>query len=743
HSFNFINTTKFGGGSLNYIWTLGDASTSSDSNVLNKTYSKDSNYSVKLATTTSVGCNASKTKMVYLGTYPDVKISVNRDTQCFKGHAFNFSNQSSIKKGSISGYVWNFGNNDTSHKVSINNYRYSTEDTFMVTVIATSQLGCRDTASIRVVTFAQGKSQFSVNNAMQCKDQNGFAFTNASAVKYGNLSYQWRFGDNTVSAATNPFKTYNNPGVYQVGLITTTNHNCKDTTLVPVTVYASPLAAFNINNDKQCFRGNRFVFSSSSTISQGSISRFDWQTGDNHIDSGANISRQYLSEDSFNVRLIVTSNNACKDTIQKAVVVHPQPKAAFKVNNDVQCFKQQKFVLTNNSSIKSGALTYSWNFGDATASTDTNVTKTYLKDSVYNVRLITSSALNCKDTAFRTLTLYPSPNARFIIDKDTQCFRGNVFNFTNQSNTVRSTITSYEWDMDDGKTFFTPGVSNYSFLFEDTFNVSLVITNNRSCTDTMIKPAVTFAQPMVSFTVPNDSQCWQKNFFVINNQTKLKYGTLKNSWNFGDNTTSDEFTPSTKKYPNTSASYIIKYKAVSEHGCSDSASHRIVLLERPISDFTINDSIQCFRGHQFSFTNTTNFSAMNTLSYWWDYGNGNKHTGFAPQTATYNNPDKYPVQLVAYSSLTNCYDTAIKIVIPAPHATVNFAMNNDSQCFRYNRFVMDNTSDVQFGTMKYNWRFGDNTSDTAKQPIKSYATEGAYTIKLVVTTNYDCADSLS
>ncbi len=741
HNFNFVNSTKFGGGSLNYIWTLGDGNTSTDSNVLNKTYAKDSSYTIKLATTTSVGCNASRTRSVYLGGYPNVQFAVNKDTQCFKSNAFTFTNSSTIKRGSLQSYVWSFGNSDTSHKISINNYRYSSEDTFNVQLIGISNLGCSDTFSKSVVTFAQGKSVFSTASSAQCKDQNGFAFTNSSSIKYGNITYQWSFGDNTSSGVQNPFKTYNSPGVYQVRLISTSNHNCKDTMTLPVTVYASPVASFNINNDKQCFRNNRFVFSSSSTISQGSISRFDWNLGDNSIDSGSNIVKQYSIEDSLQVRLIVTSDNGCKDTILKNVVIHPQPKAAFNVNNDIQCFKQQKFVLTNKTSIKEGALTYNWSFGDASSSNDTNIVKTYLKDSVYNVRLISSSSNNCRDTVYKTLTLNPSPNAKFIIDKDTQCFRGNVFNFTNQSNTPRSVITSYEWNMDDGKTFFTPGVSNYTFLLEDTFKVSLVVTNNKACTDTLIKPAVTFAQPVVSFTVPNDSQCWQKNYFVINNKTKLKYGTLKNSWDFGDNTKSTEFVPSTKKYPNKSASYTIKYKAVSDHGCSDSASHRIVLLERPVSDFSINDSIQCFRSHQFSFANTTNFSAMSTLSYWWEYGNGNKHTGFAPQNATYSTPDKYNVQLVSYSSLTNCYDTAIKIVIPAPHANVNFAMNNDSQCFRYNKFVMNNSSNLQFGTMKYNWQFGDNTSDTARNPIKSYKNEGSYTIKLVITTNYDCADS--
>ena len=71
------------------------------------------------------------------------------------------------------------------------------------------------------------------------------------------------------------------------------------------------------------------------------------------------------------------------------------------------------------------------------------------------------------------------------------------------------------------------------------------------------------------------------------------------------------------------------------------------------------------------------------------------------------------MSMVSYSSLTNCYDTIEKIIVVAPHANVKFALNNDSQCFKFNRFVVQNNSTVQFGSMRYNWQFGDNTKDSS------------------------------
>ncbi len=296
--------------------------------------------------------------------------------------------------------------------------------------------------------------------------------------------------------------------------------------------------------------------------------------------------------------------------------------------------------------------------------------------------------------------------------------------------------------MDNGDVFNKFSVNNYSFNAEDTFDVKLISKSDHNCYDTFTRPAITFAQPIAMFIIPNDTQCWQKHYFNFNNQTILKYGTLTNFWQFGDNTTSTEFNPSSKSYINKSATYLIKYRTVSEHGCSDSTQRKIVLLERPISEFSINDSIQCFKGHLFTFINKTTFSIPSTLSYWWDYNNGNTNNGINPKPATYNAPGLYNVSLVSYSTITNCFDTLVKIVIPAPHANVDFTLNKDTQCFRFNYFRFTNSSILLFGAMKYQWSFRDNTLDTAKNPTKHYMIEKSYKTKLVVNTNYDCKDSI-
>ena len=740
HAFSFTNQTRFGG-TLNYNWNHGDGNSSSDSNLSGKTYIRDSVYWVRLSTTSNAGCYAERSKPVYLGGYPQVSFSNNQATQCFRGNAFNFTNTSRIQKGQIALYRWKLGNGDSAISRNVSSYRYLTEDSFTVTLVGTSDLGCRDTAAMMVVTHPQGRAEFELNAAEQCFDQHAFAFKNTSTILSGSMAYKWLYGDNTESDSVNGSRRYLNPGPYRVSLISISNQNCRDTIFKPVTVHASPVASFSISKDKQCYRDNRFNFINTSSVSSGTFSS-RWDMGDNLTENSKDVlAKHYNSEDTFTVRLIVLSDRLCADTLERMAVTFAQPKAAFAVNDSIQCFKQQNFRFDNQSVIRYGRLAYSWRFGDGSFSADTSPVKTYLKDSVYKVRLISSSEHACSDTITRTLTLHVSPDAVFSIDNDRQCFRGNRFNFTNASSVSKGLIDLYEWQMGDATTFSSADVTAYQYNREDSFNVQLVVRTGQNCFDTSTQMAVTFAQPVARFSVPNDSQCWQKHYFVINNQTQLKYGTLSNAWDFGDQSYSSEYTPSSKSYPNTSASYTIRYKVVSDHGCSDSALKRVSLLERPIANFSINDSIQCFRGHNFSFVNSTGFSAMNTLSYWWDYRNGDTSMGFRPRDAVYNVPGQYPMRLIAYSSLSNCYDTLFKILIPAPHASVAFGIDRDTQCLRFNRFQMNNNSTLQFGSMSQQWLFGDGSRDTLFNPEKSYLSEGAYRIKLLVNTNYGCLDS--
>ena len=78
----------------------------------------------------------------------------------------------------------------------------------------------------------------------------------------------------------------------------------------------------------------------------------------------------------------------------------------------------------------------------------------------------------------------------------------------------------------------------------------------------------------------------------------------------------------------------------------------------------------------------------------------------------------------------------------APKPTAAFTVNSAVQCINGNSFTFTNGSSVS-GTLTYAWSFGDGTFSTATSPVKTYAAFGAYTVKLVITSNNGCIDSTS
>lgn len=80
---------------------------------------------------------------------------------------------------------------------------------------------------------------------------------------------------------------------------------------------------------------------------------------------------------------------------------------------------------------------------------------------------------------------------------------------------------------------------------------------------------------------------------------------------------------------------------------------------------------------------------------------------------------------------------------PAPGVapTADFSVNYTNQCLNGNNFSFTNTSNtgnaVQPGApLSYAWEFGDGTTSTVMNPVKTYTTAGTYTVKLTTTNTY-------
>ncbi|MGZ4053909.1 MAG: DUF7948 domain-containing protein [Bacteroidia bacterium] len=186
-------------------------------------------------------------------------------------------------------------------------------------------------------------ADFTIDTAVGCTP---FSVTfNNHSSPYG--TYLWNFGGgDTTSVIYNPTHVYTVPGTYTVSLILT-NSACKiaDTAFTYITVYPGINAAFDYTN-APC--SNSVNFYDSSAVSPVS---WQWNFGDGATSTLENPTHTFPSVGSYNVNLISTTVNGCKDT---AVVLFDNASAVTINPNTTICVGESAPLQAT------GGISYNW-----------------------------------------------------------------------------------------------------------------------------------------------------------------------------------------------------------------------------------------------------------------------------------------------------------------------------------------------------------------------------------------------
>ena len=177
-------------------------------------------------------------------------------------------------------------------------------------IIITDSVGCKDTATISVVSSNPNVSIS--GDSLICPGECSVLFTNISGAS-SPVAFLWSGLSNADTLLVCAGGTYQ--------LLITDNLGCKDSASYIVTQDAAPVASFTNNPASPAMPNVSIGFSSTSTIAAGNIIGYSWSFGDGTSATGQNTSHVYSNSGSYNVSLIVTGNTGCKDTINGIYVV--------------------------------------------------------------------------------------------------------------------------------------------------------------------------------------------------------------------------------------------------------------------------------------------------------------------------------------------------------------------------------------------------------------------------------------
>lgn len=631
-----------------------------------------------------------------------------------------FTDQST---GSPTSWLWDLGNGGSS-TLQNPSATYITPGTYTIILTATNANGSTNDTSY-ITVYAAPTVAFTADSSTACGSKT-VTFTNLTTPGAGGaVSYFWDFGDGDSSTAVNPTHTYTYPGNFAVSLVVVNSNGCTGTLTKSnyITVIGKPTTAFTANNTSGCNAPFQVTFTNSST---NAVS-YQWSFGDGNSSTATNPTHTYTAPGTYNVRLISTGANGCKDTLTKnAYIVIGQVNANFATSSPVCA--GQTITFTNTTTPGPGGSRL-WNFGNGGTSTALNPVYTYSTTGTYTVTLIEQYANNCNDTVQKTVTVNAKPSAGFVSADTVGCAVPFSASFTNTS----TGASSYAWSFGTGTSTATNPTHIYNAL--GIYAVTLVATSGNGCKDTFRRNNyIKIRVPVATLAASPDSTCANTPVqFTSTLNSPLNASNYR--WDFGDGSSIVNCAGcknQTHTY-SSSGTYTVTLVVTTASGCHDTVTRNVLVSSKPTAGFTGSPLTIC-PDATVGFTN----SSTGANSYFWMWGDGFTDTTTNPGH-TYNSAGTYTVTLVA--SNNGCKDTLTRtnyVTVQLPHADFY-------PTFQCSSRLSYTFLDSSIGANTYLWDFGDgNTSTTAGNVTHTYTTPGYYNVQLkVYNTLTGCYDTIT
>ena len=719
-----------------YSWDFGDGyktNSASPSHV----YNNVGTYIVQLTVTTNGGCTATAVDTVKVGNVkPVVTVSASPNPVCvnagvsFTGSATNAPDE----------WLWQFGDGSIS-KLQNPTHSYQSPGTFTATLKAYVN-GCNDSNKVSIlVNGPEAKFGYSYI----CSSSNTPAFTFSDSTVSPVDSWLWNFGDGSPNSSLQdpgPHMFISGGPIYPVTLtVSSSVTGCTDK--VTVNVQADTLVPdFFVNYPTICNNVVQGFFINNIDLTKAANIVFYFGNGDSvNTKRNNNTYYKYTTPGKYTIILVVTMYSGCVYTIQKKNYITVNgPSANFKAIDTLSCSTFN--AIFNDLSTTDGISAINkwvWDFGDSTGlltytSARPSVNHTYTKQGIYTVKLVVYDAGGCADSLVMTNYITVAlPSVSFTTLDSLSC-PGSPIQFVNNS---KGYGLKYLWNYSDGG---SDTLANPTYIFPMGLStVKLTITDQFGCIlSTPGNYNVFVDTPYAAFHLLNPSDtfatCPPLNVdFVF---TGSYYKSLK--WFFGDGGVSNILAPvHAYALPGTFASSLI---VTSHGGCTDTAGPINIHILGPVGSFTYSPIEGC---HNLTVMFNLASTSPDIKIYTWLFGPTQSQSTSTPYTSfPYDSIGKYTPYVVLQDT-SGCNvpikgDTPILVTGSRP----NFGVDKPVVCGSGQVQFSDSTFSIG-NISSWSWDFGDGSTGTGQNPIHIYSTPGSFDVKLVVTVNSNCVDSMT
>jgi gliding motility-associated-like protein len=648
----------------NFYWDFGNGDTfSATAPIIGWDYFQTGNYSPTLITTDYNGCKDTVYKPNRIRVNgPKVRFSGTNLSGCTPVHAQFLDTTATDGTNAVINWQWNFGDGTIVNYPTGDTRRthsYLMSGLFDVKLKITDQSGCSDSAiQIAYINTERGIGDFSSIDSMTCQGK-VVRFTNNTQGSPIN-DWKWYFGDGATSTLANPTHLYVDTGVYNITLIATASSGCRDSiTKVGYITIKNPKASIIASDTISTCPPMQVNFTDGSYYAK----EWYWTFGDGNYSVLQNPTSAYLISGNYDVRLIVTSPGGCKDTATQRITVSG-PYGSLTYQPLTGCLP----LTTSYQVVTRGATEYIWDFADGSSlvSTDSVVTHTYVNRGDFKPVVLLKDATGCVVPISGIDTIHvEAATALFNTNDRLHCDSGMV-QFNNISTDNGRMPATYQWTFGNGNTssVFNP---TQTYLNTGNYYVSLKVTTNLGCTDSLAIPAlVKVVQSPRPVIVSDSGVCVFNNYQLTAHTGADTSAIVAWQWQLGNGQTSQQNTPPVFAFQ-TDGQFMNSLQVTNSSGCVGTVSKPVLVHPLP-TVLTQSDTTIC-RG------NIISLAATGAATYSWSTGSGSLSCVHCPVVLA--NPQSDTKYFVKGTSIYGCenFDT-VQVKVMQPYA---FSVSKDEQ----------------------------------------------------------------
>jgi gliding motility-associated-like protein len=735
---------------ISWLWDFGDTTnnTATTPNASNA-YNGRGFYTVSLAVEAANGCRDTLARRNFVDiSQPLLDFTPDPDTTC-PGNPVTFLNQS---QGLAVQYQWIFGTAPGDTSTLQNPIRtYTSLGSKGVILSGIDRRGCTDTLVRPHAVFVEDiTANFIADRTTGTCPPFSVQFTDLSTGRVDSVL--WDFGDGTRSTQRDPQHIYSAPGCFDVTLIAFHRDGCSDTLFRPCYIdIAGPTAELFFSPSMACL-GDTVNFGVA--IDSAASVFLDLDDGlvsttfpQNRTDT---VFFQHVYSDTgyFNPVVLVQDARLCQRTIPAdssiRILQLPQPQMTPSAFSGCAPFSVN--LIDNSAPGDTNLLGWTWGIstGDTLVARDTAYT--FQNVGIYNVTLRVEDAFGCVNDITQAFEAQSSPVADFVASDSFTCAPVSI-DFTDlSSNTL---VVDWIWSFGNGDS--ARGVQNPRLTYpqDGSYDVSLIVFDGNNCSDTLTKsqyirlrhPEAYWYADQLSACAPDDITFYADSAQVRSDTTLQRY-TWQLSLPGGQTGTATGLvgssTDSLNQLYTAPGSYGVTLIVEDVFGCADTLTDSVQLFVPPVADFGIADPTGC-APHTTQFWDQSQVGDAPLQGWVYDFSTGDTAFTDSPFYA-FQNPGVYTVRQLVVDA-NGCVDTSSQQVEIFDSPLPDFAASDTFNCSPIDISFTDLSSNTT--AADWRWDFGDgNQLSGVQNPTHRYTADGLFDVKLVVTDDQGCVDSL-